>query len=46
MGASSKGMAKNTIMHIDLDAFFVAVERVLNPELRGKLVVVGGCCLV
>jgi DNA polymerase IV len=31
-----------TILHIDLDAFYCAVEETHNPELRGKAFAVGG----
>ncbi|MBK9730682.1 MAG: DNA polymerase IV [Chitinophagaceae bacterium] len=31
-----------TIVHLDLDCFFVAVSRLMNPALNGKPVLVGG----
>jgi DNA polymerase-4 len=36
------GAMPRTILHIDLDAFFCAVEETRNPELRGKAFAVGG----
>jgi DNA polymerase-4 len=31
-----------TIVHMDLDCFFVAVSRLMNPDLNGKPVLIGG----
>ena len=33
---------ERTIVHMDLDSFFVSVEQLKNPELKGKPLIIGG----
>src|SRR5688500_17632504 len=35
-------MMERSIIHMDLDTFFVSVERKLHPELKNKPLIVGG----
>jgi DNA polymerase IV len=39
---SSENTNRRSIIHMDLDSFFVSVERLINRKLIGKPVVIGG----
>jgi DNA polymerase-4 len=36
------GNTERSILHLDLDTFFVSVERIKNSRLIGRPVIIGG----
>ena len=41
-GCEARAWEGRAILHVDLDAFFAAVEQLDHPEWRGRPVIVGG----